>query len=142
MPSKDGLRARFEQVRGRTAARLAAVTPADLDAPCQHPNAPSGLNLRWWLTFLLEHEVHRKGQLAVYFRLMGKEAPFFAMALPVGQRPDIQASRDLGGVWQESRTGDDPGRACLRAVPAVATSGSGAQRRARTSASAASRSRA
>lgn len=98
MPSKDALRSRFEEVRGRTTSRLAALTAADLDAPCAHPNAPPGLNLRWWLTFLLEHEVHHKGQLAVYFRLMGKEAPFFAMALPPGQRPDIQASRDLGGV--------------------------------------------
>lgn len=98
MPSKEALRARFAEVRERMGGRLAALTPADLDAPCEHPSAPSGLNLRWWLTFLLEHEVHHKGQLAVYFRLMGKLAPFFAMALPPGQRPDIQASRDLGGV--------------------------------------------
>lgn len=98
MPSKAELRARFSEVRARMGARLATLAPADLDAPCAHPNATNSFNLRWWLTFLLEHEVHHKGQLAVYFRLMGKLAPFFAMALPPGQRPDIQASRDLGGV--------------------------------------------
>jgi len=98
MPSKETLGAYFTEVRARTAARFAALTPADLDAPCDHPNAPPGLPLRWWLTLLLEHEVHHKGQLAVYFRLMGKAAPFFAMALPTGQRPDIQARMDMGGV--------------------------------------------
>lgn len=98
MPSKETLGAYFREVRERTSARFAALTVSDLDAPCDHPNAPPGLPLRWWLTLLLEHEVHHKGQLAVYFRLMGKVAPFFAMPLEAGQRPDIQARRDLGGV--------------------------------------------
>lgn len=98
MPSKEALGDYFAEVRRRMRARLAALTPADLDAPIEHPNAPPGLNLRWWLTFLLEHEVHHKGQLAVYFRLMGKVAPFFAIAAPPGHRPDIQAREDMGGV--------------------------------------------
>ncbi len=98
MPSKEALGAYFGEVRARMGARLAALTPADLEAPCEHPNAPSGLNLRWWLTFLLEHEVHHKGQLAVYFRQMGKLAPFFAIASPPGHRPDIQAREDFGGA--------------------------------------------
>jgi uncharacterized damage-inducible protein DinB len=98
MPSKEVLGAYFGEVRARTAARFAALAPADLDAPCDHPNAPPGLPLRWWLTLLLEHEVHHRGQLAVYLRQMGKLAPFFAMPLPPGHRPDIQARRDMGGV--------------------------------------------
>jgi uncharacterized damage-inducible protein DinB len=98
MPTKEALGAYFEEVRTRMGARLGALSPADLDAPCDHPNAPPGLPMRWWLTFLLEHEVHHKGQLAVYLRQMGKTAPFFAMAFPPGHRPDIQARNDLGGA--------------------------------------------
>src|SRR2546426_3855547 len=38
--------------------------------------------LRWWLWFVLEHEIHHKAQLALYLREMGKVPPFFALPLP------------------------------------------------------------
>jgi uncharacterized damage-inducible protein DinB len=37
-----------------------------------------------------EHEIHHKGQLAVYLRQFGVVPPFFAQAFPPGVRPDIR----------------------------------------------------
>jgi len=55
-------------------------------------------SLRSWLWFVLEHEVHHKAQLAEYLRALGRVPPYFAMVLPAGMRPDIEARAALDGV--------------------------------------------
>jgi len=42
------------------------------------------------LWYVVEHEVHHKGQLALYLREIGVVPPFFALAFPPGVRPDIR----------------------------------------------------
>jgi uncharacterized damage-inducible protein DinB len=54
------------------------------------------LPLRWWLWFVLEHEIHHKAQLALYLRQLGKVPPFFAMVLT--DRPDIRIRSEMGGI--------------------------------------------
>lgn len=95
-PGTDELRRYFAEVRERTGVHLASLSPADLDRPTPFPNGPADLPLRWWLWFILEHEVHHKAQLSVYCRQMGKTAPFFASPLPPGERPDMRISAELG----------------------------------------------
>ena len=94
-PGRDELRRYFAEVRERTKAHFAALSAADLDRATPFPNAPADLPLRWWLWFILEHEVHHKAQLSVYFRQMGKLAPYFAFPLPAGDRPDIRIRAEL-----------------------------------------------
>lgn len=91
------VRAFFAEVRERTMARLDALDPAELSRTWEVPGAPMEMSLRSWLWFVLEHELHHKAQLAVYLRQMGKVAPFYAMPLPLGARPDEQARQELGG---------------------------------------------
>lgn len=95
---KEGIRAYFEDVRARYAASLDTLTEADLGAGRDAPNAPPGLTLRWWLWFVLEHEIHHKAQAAVYLRMMGLVAPFYAMPMPAGVRPDFAVREAMGGV--------------------------------------------
>lgn len=61
------------------------------------PGAPMPMTLRSWLWFMVEHEIHHKAQLSIYLRQMGHIAPFYAMPLPLGDRPDFKARQDLGG---------------------------------------------
>ncbi len=98
IPSVGELRRYFAEVRGTTSQRLESLTDADLATLHSGPNASAHYPLRWWLWFVLEHEIHHKAQLAVYLRQMGKVAPFFANPLPLGERPDIQKREELGGV--------------------------------------------
>lgn len=62
------------------------------------PHAPGEYPLRWWLWFVLEHEIHHKAQLAVYVRQMGYTPPFYALPMPLGARPDVAARRQLQGT--------------------------------------------
>ena len=104
--SRDALRAYFAEVRERMRAHLDALerdAPAGdaagaLDRVCEAPHAPVPCTLRWWLWFVLEHEIHHKAQAALYLRLMGRVAPFYAFPFPAGERPDVRARADLGGV--------------------------------------------
>lgn len=98
LPLKEELRAFFAVVRERMNGYLRALAPADLDRPLPVPHAPPGLPLRWWLWFVLEHEIHHKAQLSVYFRQMGKVAPYYAFPFPAGERPDLAVREALGGV--------------------------------------------
>lgn len=100
--SRSALRTYFDDVRSRSRVHLDALAsspPGALDA-VQHdvPGAIVPCTLRWWLWFVLEHELHHKGQLAVYLRQMGRIAPYYAMALPLGERPDVAIRAALGGV--------------------------------------------
>ena len=96
LPSKDALRLDFETTRTETLADFDALTDGDLDRIMHVPNAPVELPLRWWLWFVLEHEIHHKAQLALYLRQVGKVPPFFAMVMP--DRPDIRIRAEWGGV--------------------------------------------
>ena len=72
------------------------LTDANLDEVKQVSNVPWELPLRWWLWFVLEHEIHHKAQLALYLRQLGKVPPFFAMVLT--DRPDIRIRSEMGGI--------------------------------------------
>ncbi|HEX5579979.1 MAG TPA: DinB family protein [Gemmatimonadaceae bacterium] len=97
--SRAALRAYFAHVRSRTNRLLDGVTEAELgDVRTDVPGAVVACPLRWWLWFVLEHELHHKGQVAVYLRLMGRVAPYYAMPLPIGERPDVAVRAQLGGI--------------------------------------------
>jgi uncharacterized damage-inducible protein DinB len=99
MPTKTNLLHQFEAVRRETmtrfrtltAERLAAIIPPMFGATLEW-------SLRSWLWYVLEHEIHHKAQIAEYLRQLGIVPPFFAIVLPEGQRPDIKAREDLGGI--------------------------------------------
>lgn len=88
---RGALRAYLDAVRARTRRHLDALPDSALDA-VRHdvPDAPVPCTLRWWLWFVLEHELLHKGQVAVYLRLMGLVPPFYALPLPLGERPDVR----------------------------------------------------
>lgn len=90
-----GLREYFAEVRRGTSAELDRLTDGDLGEQIEVPHAPGDFPLRWWLWFNLEHEIHHKSQLAVYVRQMGLVAPFYALPMPLGARPDIAARQHL-----------------------------------------------
>jgi uncharacterized damage-inducible protein DinB len=98
MPSSPELRQRFIDVRRRTHQYLDTLNEATLDAVRRHGHAPVDASIRAWLWFILEHEIHHKAQLAEYLRTLGHTPPYFAMPLPLGERPDISARDALGGV--------------------------------------------
>ncbi len=98
VPSVAELRRYFTEVRGATGKQLGSLADADLATLPPGPDGAARYPLRWWLWFVLEHEIHHKAQLAVYLRQMGKVAPFFANPLPPGERPDIRKREEMGGV--------------------------------------------
>jgi uncharacterized damage-inducible protein DinB len=97
LPSIDEMKAFFESVRERTRRHLAALDPSELDRVLDIPDAPMEHTLRSWLWFVLEHELHHRGQVWTYLRAMGRTPPFYALPLPPGVRPDVQAREELGG---------------------------------------------
>ena len=98
MLDKRALRALFDQIRAETRRHLDALPESSLNEVRRHGLAPVDATIRGWLWFILEHEIHHKAQLAEYLRTMGLTPPYFAMALPLGERPDVKARHDLGGV--------------------------------------------
>ena len=76
LPVISQLRSDFTTTRAETLADFDMLTDADLDEVKQVPNIPLELPLRWWLWFVLEHEIHHKAQLALYLRQLGKVPPF------------------------------------------------------------------
>jgi uncharacterized damage-inducible protein DinB len=82
------LRTALHDARATTAAWLDSVAPAALEEVVTVPWLPVRWSLRSWLWYLVEHELHHKGQIALYLHLCGIEAPFFAFELPKGVRPD------------------------------------------------------
>lgn len=91
------IRDTFDDVRSYTRARIEPLTRADLDATREIPGTPGKWTVRSWLWFILEHELHHKGQIWLYLRQLGITPPFYAMPLEPGSRPDIAARRELGG---------------------------------------------
>lgn len=97
MPTLSRLRHFFEEVRTRTLRALAGIDVGDLSRIVPIPGSPIEGSLRSWLWFVLQHELHHKGQIWVYLRQLGYAAPFYAMPLHLGVRPDHQARAELGG---------------------------------------------
>lgn len=97
LPDRARLRTFFEQVRERTLRHLADLDADRLGRVVSIPGSPLEMSLRSWLWFILEHELHHKGQIWTYLRQMGHTPPFYAMPLPRGRRPDVSARADLGG---------------------------------------------
>lgn len=97
LPSLDDMRAFFERVRAFTLEHLRALDADDLGEVLEIADAPMDHTLRSWLWFVLEHELHHRGQVWTYLRAMGRVPPFYAMPLPPGVRPDMQAREELGG---------------------------------------------
>lgn len=99
VPAKPELKAQFETARTYTRSRFSTLTLDQLSTlvpPIM--NSPIHWSLRSWLWYVLEHEMHHKAQIAEYMRAQLMTPPFFAMVLPEGQRPDIEARTNLGGV--------------------------------------------
>jgi uncharacterized damage-inducible protein DinB len=88
--TRDSLRKRLSDAQAFTDENLASLDTAKLDEVMQVPNIPVPWNLRSWLWYLVEHEVHHKAQLAIYLRQIGITPPFFAFVFPRGVRPDIR----------------------------------------------------
>jgi len=82
------LRMALEDVRAATMAWLDTLSPQALDEVVSVPWLPVQWTVRSWLWYLVEHELHHKGQIALYLYVCGIEAPFFAFELPSGVRPD------------------------------------------------------
>jgi uncharacterized damage-inducible protein DinB len=99
VPSRQALEQQFEAVRSLTRKHLAQVAGDGLSVVVSPPHA-GGIeaSMRSWLWFVLEHEIHHKAQLAEYLRALGRVPPYFAIPLPSGVRPDIDARTALGGV--------------------------------------------
>lgn len=99
LPSLEEMRAFFAEVRGRTLAHLEGVEPEAMGRVVDVPDgAAFAFTLRSWLWFVLEHELHHRGQVWGYLREMGLTPPFYAMPLPLGTRPDLEAREELGGI--------------------------------------------
>jgi uncharacterized damage-inducible protein DinB len=84
----DQLRAALLDARAITTTWLDTLSPSALDGTVVVPWLPVQWSLRSWLWYLVEHEMHHKGQIALYLHMCGIEAPFFAFVLPPGARPD------------------------------------------------------
>ena len=99
VPAKPELKEQFESARAYTRSRLSTLTVDRLSTivpPIM--NSPIRWSLRSWRWSGLEHEMQPKGQIAEYMRAQLMTPPFFAMVLPEGQRPDIEARTNLGGI--------------------------------------------
>ena len=85
---RDELQMGLHSAREVTTKWLDTLSLPALDELVVVPWLPVQWTLRSWLWYLVEHELHHKGQLALYLHLCGIEAPFFAFPLPLGVRPD------------------------------------------------------
>jgi uncharacterized damage-inducible protein DinB len=94
---RERIRSFFEGVRQFTRSRIEALTSKDFDRVLNIPGTPGEWTVRSWLWFILEHELHHKGQIWLYLRQMKITPPFYAMPLENGARPDIVARQELGG---------------------------------------------
>lgn len=97
LPDLEEMRALFGKVREHTLERIGQVDPAELGKVVEIPDSPVDHTLRSWLWFILEHELHHRGQVWGYLRAMGVTPPFYAIPLPLGERPDVKAREELGG---------------------------------------------
>lgn len=97
LPSADEMIEFFERVRSYTLDRLEELDSSDLGEIVEIPESDLRHSLRSLLWFILEHELHHRGQIWAYLRAMGHTPPFYATPLPPGERPDVQAREELGG---------------------------------------------
>jgi uncharacterized damage-inducible protein DinB len=99
LPDRAALKDQFAMVRRVTRVHFADLHDDTLGRVVSPPHA-GGIegSLRSWLWFVLEHEIHHKAQLAEYLRALGRVPPYFAMVMPPGVRPDIEARAALDTI--------------------------------------------
>lgn len=97
LPGCDAMIVFFQEVRAYLLDHLRELTESELGGRVDAPDAPGEYSLRWYLWFILEHELHHRGQVWAYLREMGHTPPFYARPLPLGERPDLEAREELGG---------------------------------------------
>ena len=97
LPNIKEMRAFFEMVRNHTLEKIEQIDLGELGQIVDIPDSPVDHTLRSWLWFILEHELHHRGQIWGYLRSMGRTPPFYAIPLPLGERPDVKAREELGG---------------------------------------------
>lgn len=97
LPDSHAMMGVFRSVRAFTLDRLRTLAEPELGRLIDVPDMPLEQTLRSYLWFILEHELHHRGQIWAYLRAMGKKPPFYALALPLGERPDLKAREELGG---------------------------------------------
>ncbi len=97
LPTLEELKKSFGTVREFTLAKLLELDPDQLGEAVEIPNGPPDHSMRSWLWFILEHELHHRGQIWAYLRAMGYTPPFYAMPLSPVERPDIGMREELGG---------------------------------------------
>jgi uncharacterized damage-inducible protein DinB len=88
--TRASLKERLDRGRGYLLEQLGRLEANRMDEIIKVPNVPVDWPLRGWLWYLVEHEIHHKGQLSLYLRQFGVVPPFFAQAFPPGVRPDIR----------------------------------------------------
>lgn len=78
-PGLDGVRAYVDRCHAESLALFAALTDADLLAPCVNP-AGAQMATWKWLRAMTEHEAHHRGQLYLMASLRGRAvAPLFGL---------------------------------------------------------------
>jgi len=97
LPGIEALKKYFAEIREFTLGELRELDPKRLGKIIEIPNGPPEHSLRSWLWFILEHKLHHRGQIWAYLRAMGFTPPFYAIPLPLGERPDVRAREELGG---------------------------------------------
>lgn len=97
LPTAEAMKEFFDRVRSYTLAALNKIEPEELGKVIEVPDSPVEQSLRSLLWFVLEHELHHRGQIWAYLRSMGHTPPFYAAPLPLGERPDVKAREELGG---------------------------------------------
>ncbi len=86
--TREALRQRLDHCRAVTLDYLAGLSAEGLSEEVQFGNSPLFFARRSVLLQLIAHEVHHKAQVSHYLYQHGIQAPFFAIALPPGMRPD------------------------------------------------------
>ena len=70
----DAVISYYETLHHESVTLLKTLSDADLNAKCQTPTGTS-ITVWKWLRAMLEHEVHRRGQLYLMLGLIGVETP-------------------------------------------------------------------
>jgi uncharacterized damage-inducible protein DinB len=66
---------RWLPIQAQTEEELGRITPEQLDIPVEHPLLALRLPLWESLLTLVGHEVHHRGQLSAYLKMIGVEQP-------------------------------------------------------------------
>ncbi len=71
---RDEVLAFVERLHIETAAIIAQLSDADLNAKCATPEGAQ-ITVWKWLRLMIEHEIHHRGQIYLYLAMLGVETP-------------------------------------------------------------------